>query len=48
MLGVIDGGQVMDWSWEKGGAYINVPIVITLKVRKPKKAKKKPRKKSKG
>jgi hypothetical protein len=35
-----------DWSWEKGGAYINVPVVIKLR-RKPK-AKKKPapRKKS--
>lgn len=33
-----------DWSWEKGGAYISIPVVIEPKPkRKPrKKAKKKP------
>jgi len=34
-----------DWSWEKGGAYINIPVVIDLRCLKPKrksKAKKKP------
>ena len=32
------GVQTMDWSWEKGGAYINVPVEIKLKrkARKPK------------
>lgn len=31
-----------DWSWEKGGAYINVPVVIEPKRKPRKKAKKKP------